>query len=474
MKSLRLYRAPTALPAVRSNRSANRSIRATLASASILSAAILNSAPASAQCTGEWVRFPVSGPSARGGHAMVYDAARSVVLMVGGLDGSLTAINDTWIWNGSNWRRLDVAGPFPARQNSGIAYDAASNRVVLFGGGRNILCTESTRFFRDTWTWDGSNWTHEPFVGPSAREGATLGYDPTSARVVLFGGGYSCGIFPNDTWEWDGAVWAHREPTRLGRNESTAWTDSSGRVRFFGGYGFVGLVQGFQADMWEWTGNAWTEIPQSAPTPVGRFEHAVAYEPTIGRLLLFGGHNSGGQLSDSWLFDNTSWTQQLAGTPGPSARSGHAMAYDAAREQVVLFGGIDENGARIGDTWIWSVRPVVIASPDSEPACAGRSVNFSVTAGGVGPFTYQWRKAGVNLVDGAAVNGATTPQLTLHDVSPADGVAYDCIVSNGCGSTPSASAILRVSALMGDLNCDCQVDLSDLATLLANFGSTCP
>src|SRR5215468_2010500 len=72
-------------------------------------------------------------PAARWGHAMVYDAARDRVLLFGGSTGT-TFHDDTWSWDGSRWTQLAPSLSPPARDQHVMAYDGARGRVVLFGG----------------------------------------------------------------------------------------------------------------------------------------------------------------------------------------------------------------------------------------------------------------------------------------------------------------------------------------------------
>jgi hypothetical protein len=87
-----------------------------------------------------WVqKFPANSPPGAIGHAMAYDAARGQVVLFGGWDGS--GLNDTWVWDGSNWVQKFPANP-PGRYWHAMAYDAARGQVVLFGGygyGSEIL-----------------------------------------------------------------------------------------------------------------------------------------------------------------------------------------------------------------------------------------------------------------------------------------------------------------------------------------------
>jgi len=82
-----------------------------------------------------------------------------------------------------------------------MAYDAARRQVVLFGG----VNPNSGVLLNDTWVWDGSNWTQKsPQTSPPAREGHAMAYDIARGRVVLFGGLDAKMNTLNDTWLWDG------------------------------------------------------------------------------------------------------------------------------------------------------------------------------------------------------------------------------------------------------------------------------
>jgi hypothetical protein len=66
---------------------------------------------------------------------------------------------DSQLWVGRTWS--DAGGaPAPARVGAAVAYDAADQQVVLFGGAC-LSCKPAagiTAYLGDTWTWDGS-WT---------------------------------------------------------------------------------------------------------------------------------------------------------------------------------------------------------------------------------------------------------------------------------------------------------------------------
>ncbi|HXA28539.1 MAG TPA: hypothetical protein VN193_07305 [Candidatus Angelobacter sp.] len=66
----------------------------------------------------------------------------------------LTSSAATWTVQGGHWTRHDAGPGFTRRSGFAIAADPAHNSVVLFGG------RTGPTMWADTWTWDGSRWTH--------------------------------------------------------------------------------------------------------------------------------------------------------------------------------------------------------------------------------------------------------------------------------------------------------------------------
>jgi hypothetical protein len=88
--------------------------------------------------------------------------------------------------------------------------------------------------------------------------------------------------------------------------------------------------------------------------------------------------------------------------------------------------------------------PAITAHPSPRTVAEGDPVSFSVTATGAN-LTYQWRRDGVNVVNGGAISGATSSTLSINPVAAGHAGAYTCVVTNPCGSLTSNSAILTVS-----------------------------
>lgn len=93
--------------------------------------------------------------------------------------------------------------------------------------------------------------------------------------------------------------------------------------------------------------------------------------------------------------------------------------------------------------------PAITAQPQGLALSPTDTANFSVTATGVAPLSYQWRKDGVDLTDGGNISGAGTSALALANVQSADDGYYSVVITNVYGVVTSSPAILFVSA--GDL-----------------------
>jgi hypothetical protein len=60
----------------------------------------------------------------------------------------------------------------------------------------------------------------------------------------------------------------------------------------------------YDTSTWEWDGKDWKEIKTSV-APAGRILHAMAYDEKLGKVILYGGQNSSGNLADLWEWDGT-------------------------------------------------------------------------------------------------------------------------------------------------------------------------
>lgn len=104
-----------------------------------------------------------------------------------------------------------------------------------------------------------------------------------------------------------------------------------------------------------------------AVAPLQAFGSSMAYDPSLGAIVLFGGaYISPGSLveysdGDTWQFSNGSWSQMDLAALAPSPRWGACMAFDPAEGGLLLFGGVSvvSSGASTvsiweNDTWLYA------------------------------------------------------------------------------------------------------------------------
>ena len=242
---------------------------------------------------GDWTRpFVPFSPPLRSGHRMVWDAARGEIVLFGGIiSGQGTVYNDTWVWNGETWTRKSPANSPAPRTGFAMAYDAARQQVVVFGGA------VSTQGTQETWLWDGNNWTlADPSAKPPGSGGSVMTYDAAREEIVLFSDW-------NQTWTWNGVNWIQRSSSvfPVGRSNPAIAYDPIRQVVLLNG-------GGGRRETWSWDGSGWTELAP-ADSPLGTQLHAMVWDDARQRTVLFGGqHGSEGYSADTWLWDGTTWS----------------------------------------------------------------------------------------------------------------------------------------------------------------------
>ena len=105
--------------------------------------------------------------------------------------------NNTWTYDGTTWTLESPAVQPLLVYAASAAFDPEQQGVVLFGGGSGGVDQNTT------WLWDqvGATWARlSTPQSPPAREGAGMTYDAALQRVILFGG-QDDDVYFNDTWE---------------------------------------------------------------------------------------------------------------------------------------------------------------------------------------------------------------------------------------------------------------------------------
>ena len=164
----------------------------------------------------EWITLSTSGnpPPPRGEIAAgEYDPISNSLIIFGGSTTQGQYFNDVWVLTNANgtggsavWQQLSSIGETPtARVGHSVSYDQNSRKLIVFGGNT------SAGNVNETWVLSNANgqtgtprWMQLPTAGtkPLPRSVASVGYNPTDNRLLLFGGRndpVDPGLF-NNTW----------------------------------------------------------------------------------------------------------------------------------------------------------------------------------------------------------------------------------------------------------------------------------
>jgi hypothetical protein len=399
--------------------------------------------------TFNWVHISANSPPWAQSAGLAFDPASNQLVLFGGeiLDFATfkTAFNNrTSTWNGSQWNFLNPITSPSARSGVAMALDPTSNSIILFGGTGTSTERFRTVFFDDTWQWDSTNntWIQKfPKHKPPARAFAAIAPDPIHGQLVLFGGQSKDGLF-DDTWIWDGNDWiqqhpAHHPSARAGA--AMAFDSNTCQIGQTGNiilFGGNTTINNFLQDTWQWNGQDWTEI-FPASIPPARTKASMAFHPSTNQLLLFGGRGSSTILNDTWGWDGTNWTQLNPPLAStPYANEGTAMAFDCASKQLILFNGIFLSFRPPSPTWAWLSGGSFIDGPVI--------TNISPSTGPEGTTVII---TGLRFTDVASVTfgskqatiiSSTATQITVN--APAGTGTVDVRVTTPIGSSPLTPA----------------------------------
>lgn len=235
--------------------------------------------------------------------------------------------------------KFDAGSQCPLEQRCGATH------ACEFGCTDATTCgaTQSCQLgacYADQWR----RWSGDGGLEPPARFNHAMAVDTDRKLVVVFGGksSLSAGTFLSDTWEWTEAGWTQNTtpvhpPGMIGH--SMTYDPSRGKIVLFGG-NVSATSEVLQSKTWEYdtATHRWAELTLSGTQPTARYLHADAWDSTINRVVIFGGDATGQPCSnDMWSFDGTSW--QLVASSGAPHAYNQKMLFDTFRNQRVIWGG---------------------------------------------------------------------------------------------------------------------------------------
>jgi len=174
----------------------------------------------------------------------------------------------------------------------------------------------------------------------------------------------------------------------------------------------------------------------SAPANLGESQ-TLPQDNTV----LLGGtatFHAGGAGNPPTLYEWRFRDYPIPGATNESLTISNAQMTDEGPYTVLVSDGLSAPVSN--PAWLFVLAPpLIVESPTSRTNLFGSTANFHVTANGVAPLVYQWRKDGVNLP------GASTEQLTISSAAIADQANYDVLVVNSLGAVTSQVARLVVN-----------------------------
>jgi hypothetical protein len=341
-------------------------------------------------------------PNGRSEAFGVMDPVRRRLVFFGGDDGAPVNCNPnphlvggTWIYDTvcAVFEEVTTNGDPGPRSRGASVYDPVNDRMVIFGGRTRTGNSGPYTLFDDVWALDLETLTWEKLeisgTKPLARYNPAGGYNALTHEMIIFGGtkGTSGMNYEPlaDTWalHLDTLTWRQIQSTNnpSARVLHTAAVDAdNNRLYVYGGTS--SFFAAFFGDLWslDLATGQWEQLHGGGPgAPIGRIWSTITWDKVGGRMLMFGGHDSGGvgNNNDTWSFDPTTkaWTgltapetinQQPNGfcdfpaefiipnMEAPDRRAAQLAALDETRGEWVIFGGKTDCGL-IDDVWIYSL-----------------------------------------------------------------------------------------------------------------------
>ncbi|HXG57428.1 MAG TPA: kelch repeat-containing protein [Thermoanaerobaculia bacterium] len=321
-----------------------------------------------------WLQlFPATTPPGRSGHAMVYDAARSQIVMFGGKSGK-EYLNDTWVFRRGNWSKIETAAPPEGRTLAAAAYDAAAGRMVLFGGSSVSADGKTTTTHADTWEFDGAQWQRLAATGPTVLK-PQIEFDAARGQLIMLGASDK-GETVMYAFDRAARAWNEVKPEArpaCANEASLVYNAANQTILAIEG---VCASSGFSGVTWEWNGQNWTKLETKTAGP-RQGGAAMAYDAARQQVLVFGGTPViSNPTSTMWKFAEGDWAT-VTHTANPAPRSLFGFQGDPARGVIWLFGGISDESGSLDDLWRYQGGLFQkIAAEKSPVSCGGANAAF--------------------------------------------------------------------------------------------------
>ncbi|NKE72496.1 Kelch repeat-containing protein [Candidatus Manganitrophus noduliformans] len=215
-------------------------------------------------------------------------------------------------------------------------------------------------------------------IDPPARDSHTAVYNPTTDRMIVFGGKTQSATL-QDLWVLSNASGASAgnptwtppnvsSPPPIRASHTAVYDKQTNKMIVFAGSGSTDGTSLLRNDLWslsdaDGSGSpSWQLPPFNGSPPSTRWGHAAVYDEQADIMIVFGGAQTGVAIFDDvWVLEDATqfiptWRQiSMPATGGPSARCCMAVGYDSTNRRMIIFGGFGgfgQSGATLfGDLW---------------------------------------------------------------------------------------------------------------------------
>ncbi len=220
-----------------------------------------------------------------------------------------------------------------------------------------------------------------------------LAYDADHQQVVLVN-------FSAQTWLWSNHQWTQAHPLvapprRTGA--AVAWDPSLRAVLLFGGQADGG--QTLLRDTWAWNGSTWREVGRGRLAPPASLISSLTYDVDLHEMVLVQSDIHFRAPIQLWTYDGVSWRQRsVAGGPASPVA---AIGFDPRTRTVVAIAGDCSGFDCRSETWSWDGVAWQPLRPAQEPDFAfhsmalvtdpisGRLLLVTTTSNSLGPAPVQ-------------------------------------------------------------------------------------
>ncbi|MBI2071383.1 MAG: hypothetical protein HYT79_12410 [Elusimicrobia bacterium] len=358
-----------------------------------------------------------------------YDATRRKGVLFGGIKTDGNALGDTWVWDATDgsWTEKSTTTAPSARYGHTLTW--MGDKFLLYGGSSSS----------DTWTYDvaADSWVlvSGSVTPPADLANPAAAFDGDTQQVFLFGGGRG-----NATWIYHvaGSSWSSLTPSASPSDRtgaSMAYDQTSGRLILFGGRDPSGGA--ILGDTWVFNPGTlvWTQLSPSSPPSV-RYEASMVDDPQAKQIVLFGGRTGAANTAKSDIhyfdFGKNRWFEALAtSVNSPPPRFGHGTVYDAFNRKLLIFGG-NVGGSLVSALWTNTMRST------------GTALSNAKNVAGTTPIA--WNNLSVSFAE-----SAPGTDILLQVASSSDGVSYGAFQGPDGSTSTFYSSTGTPSALSGSL-----------------------